>query len=70
MIICPKTQQHCPACEKPCNPPAINPLAVDVPEEREPFRGILPPFLESITEKVSVETDLQEEAKITVTLPL
>lgn len=69
--ICPLSDKVCFACYLPCNPPAINPLAVDVPEEREPFRGILPSFLESLTKKVNIEADLQEETvKATITIPL
>lgn len=56
-------------CEPRCaEAPPINPAATFIPEE--PFRGILPPLAEKLKERVSVETNLQDEHKININLPL
>ncbi len=62
-------------CFRGCTVPSckaleINPLATDVPKEGTPFRGIFPPFLEKLTQHVSAETNLSDELKVSINLPL
>lgn len=68
-IVCPKTTQVCFACEKPCAPLFPNALATDVPKEEPPFRGILATVLK-VADVVSVETNLDDEAKLNLNIKL
>ena len=69
-LICPYDGRVCMlGCEPRCaEAPPINPAATFIPEES--FRGILPPIAEKLQERVNVETNLHDEHKININLPL
>jgi hypothetical protein len=69
-LICPRDGRVCMlGCEPRCaEAPKINPAATFIPDEK--FRGIFPPFVEKLQERVSVETNLQDEHKINISIPL
>ncbi|MFY8000261.1 MAG: hypothetical protein ACOVSW_16825 [Candidatus Kapaibacteriota bacterium] len=69
--ICPFDGKVCMlGCEPLCaSQPEINPAAIAMPDN-ESFRGIFPPFIESLAERMSAETNFSDEAKINLNIPL
>ena len=69
-VTCPIDKQVCfRGCEAPCKAPEINPLAMNVPKEDTPFRGILATVIKA-SETVSLETNLDDEAKLNLNIKL
>lgn len=68
-VICSKTDKVCFDCVLPCKPVTIQ--AIEVPKERNEsaFSGIFS-TIEKATEIVSIETNMQDEAKINITIQL
>lgn len=52
-----------------CKAVEINPLATDIPKETPPFRGILATVLK-VADTVSIETNLDDEAKLNLNIKL
>lgn len=71
--ICPYDGKICMlGCDPQCAPPTeVSPLATAVTEEpKTVFGGIFPHFVEKITQRVGLQTDRVNKAKITVKFPL
>ncbi len=70
-LICPYYGRVCMlGCEPRCaGAPKINPAATTIPEEEPPFRGILATVIKA-SETVSLETNLEDEAKLNLNIKL